>query len=132
MVGSETETNKAVVRRLIEDVNEGNLEVVDELFAPPAGEIARRAFADFRAAFPDWREDIVELVAEGDTVAGHFKCSGTHLGEFLGSPPTGKRFEGIDEVYFLKFHDAKIVDFWGLEDNFRRFQKLGVDPADIR
>jgi predicted ester cyclase len=40
-------------------------------------------FAEFRMAFPDWREEIVELVAEDDTVAGRFRCSGTHRGEFL-------------------------------------------------
>jgi predicted ester cyclase len=127
-VGNEIEAHKDTVRRLVREGNQGRLEVVDELFAPPASQIAKRAYADFRAAFPDWREDIVELVAEGDTVVGRFKCSGTHQGEFLGLPPTGRRFE-VDEVYFLKFRDGKIVEFWGLEDNFSRLHQLGIKPV---
>ena len=50
----------------------------------------KRLFTEFRSAFPDWREEIVELVAEGNTVAGRFKCSGTHRGEFLGEQ-SGRR-----------------------------------------
>ena len=41
----------------------------------------------------------MELVAEGSTVAGRFRCSGTHLGEFLGEAPTGRRME-VEEVFF--------------------------------
>lgn len=127
---TQTETNKAIVRRLVAEViNEGKLELIDELFAPPAGEIAKRASAGFRSAFPDWREDIDELVAEGDTVVGHFKCSRTNLGEFLGMPPTGKRMEGMDEVYFLRLRGGKIVEAWGLEDNLARLNQLGLEPA---
>ena len=123
-----SQTNKAVVRRLVAEViNEARIELVDELFAPPAGEIAKQAFETFRSAFPDWREDIEELVAEGDTVVGHFRCSGTHLGKFMGIPPTGKRIERIDEIYFLKFSDGKIADAWGLEDNLARLRQLGID-----
>jgi predicted ester cyclase len=46
-------------------------------------------------------------------VAGRFRCSGTHLGEFLGNPPTGKRME-VEEVFFLRAEDGRFVDFWGL------------------
>ena len=52
-----------------------------------------RLFAEFRSALPDRHEEIVQLVAEGDTVAGRFRCSGTHLDKFLGEAPTGKRIE---------------------------------------
>ena len=51
---------------------------MDELFAPQAARRVKRLFTEFYKAFPDWREEIVELVAEGNTVAGRFKCSGTH------------------------------------------------------
>jgi predicted ester cyclase len=64
---------------------------VGKLFAPRAARRVKRLFAEFRSGFPDWREEIVELVAEGDTVAGRFRCSGAHLGEFLGEAPTGRR-----------------------------------------
>jgi predicted ester cyclase len=88
----------------------------------------KRLFTEFYSAFPDWREEIVELVAEGNTVVGRFKCSGTHRGEFLGEPPTGKRME-VDEVFFLRVEDGKFVCFWGLEDSLARMRQLGLLPS---
>jgi predicted ester cyclase len=88
----------------------------------------KRLFAEFRSAFPDWREETVELVAEGDAVAGRFKCAGTHRGEFLGEAPTGKRME-VEEVFFLRAEDGKFVDFWALEDSLGRMRQLGLLPS---
>jgi predicted ester cyclase len=123
-----SEENKAMVRRLVAAINEGVEDrAVDELFAPRAARRLKRLFAEFRSAFPDWREEIVELIAEGNTVAGRFKCSGTHQGEFLGEAPTGKRQE-VDEVYFLHVEVGKFVDFWGLEDGLNRMRQLGLIP----
>lgn len=125
-----SQDNKALVHRLVDEaINQGNLDVVDELFAPNLAPIARKAFTQFRAAVPDWREEIVELIAEGDTVVGRFACSGTHRGEGLGIPPTGRRFEQVAEVYWLRFKDGKVIDYWGLEDTAGRFQQLGIRPA---
>ena len=119
-----SEENKAMVRRLVEAINAGAENVaVDELFAPRAARRVKRLFAEFRSAFPDWREEIVELVAGGNTVAGRFRCSGTHLGEFLGEAPTGKRME-VDEVFFFRVDDGKFVDFWALEDSLSRMRQL--------
>ena len=69
-----------------------------------------------RSAFPDWREEVVDLVAEDDKVAGRFKCSDTHRGEFLGVAPTGKRM-GVDKVFFLRVEDGKFVAFWALDSS---------------
>jgi predicted ester cyclase len=122
------EENKEMVRRVVETVNAGGEDTaVDELFAPRAARRVKRLFAEFRSAFPDWREEIAELVAEEDTVAGRFRCSGTHLGEFLGEAPTGKRME-VEEVFFLRVEDGKFVDFWGLEDSLGRMRQLGLVP----
>jgi SnoaL-like polyketide cyclase len=88
---------------------------------------AKQGFTAFRSAFPDWREEIVDVVAEGAKVVGRFKCSGTHRGEMMGIPPTGRRQE-VDEVYFLRVEDGKFVEFWGLEDNFTRMRQLGLLP----
>jgi hypothetical protein len=83
-----SEENKAMARRLVEVINAGEEDAaVEELFAPRVARWVKRLFAEFRSAFPDWQEETVELVAEGDTVAGSFKCSGTHRGEFLGEAP---------------------------------------------
>ena len=121
------EENKAMVRRLLEAINAGNMDVVDELFAPELAEQAKQGYTAYRSAFPDWREEIVDLVAEGDKVVGRFKCSGTHRGEMMGIPPTGRRQE-VDEVYFLRVEDGKFVEFWGLEDNLTRMRQLGLLP----
>jgi predicted ester cyclase len=122
------EENKAMVRRLVEGINAGNMDIVDELFAPRAARRVKRLFTEFYTAFPDWREEIVELVAERNTVAGRFRCSGTHRGEFLGEAPTGKRME-VEEVFFLRAEDGKFVDFWALEDSLGRMRQLGLLPS---
>ncbi len=129
-----SEQNKAMVRRMVEGINAGDIEAtVDELFAPatPAARRVKRLFKEFHAAFPDWREEIVELVAEGDTVAGRFRCSGTHLGEFLGEAPTGNRMD-VEEVFFLRAKNGKFVDFWALEDGLGRLRQLGLLPSPKR
>jgi steroid delta-isomerase-like uncharacterized protein len=123
------EENKAMVRRMVEAINTGGEEIfVDKMFAPRAARRVKRLFAEFRSAFPDWQEEIVELVAEDGTVAGRFRCSGTHLGEFLGNPPTGKRME-VEEVFFLRAEDGRFVDFWALEDSLSRMRQLGLLPS---
>jgi predicted ester cyclase len=68
----------------------------------------------------------VTLLAEGDQVVGRFACSATHLGTWLGHPPTGRRFEDIDEVYFFRLENGRIVEIWGLEDTAERLRQLGL------
>ena len=62
----------------------------------------------------------------GDQVAGRFTCSGTHRGAWLGHPPTGRRFQDVDEVYFFRFQDGLIAEAWGLEDNASRLRQLDL------
>jgi predicted ester cyclase len=122
-----TEANKTVVRRLVDEVfNGGHLEVVDELYAPELAGAARRWIAPFRASFPDVHMELMELIAEGDTVVGRFTCSATHLGAWFGQAPTGRRFERVKEVWILRFRDGRIVDVWSLEDTLDRLRQLGL------
>jgi predicted ester cyclase len=86
---------------------------------------ARQAFSSFRAAFSDWREEIVDLVAEGDKVAARFRCSGTLQGSSWVLPQNGRRQE-VDEVYFLRVEGGRFVEYWELEDNLTRMRQLGV------
>ena len=121
------EANKAVVRRLVDEVfNGGRLEVLDELYAPELAGAARRWITPFRASFPDVHMELVELIAEGDKVVGRFTCSATHLGGWLDQPATGRRFERVDEVWILRFRDGRIVQVWSLEDTLGRLQQLGL------
>ncbi len=124
-----SEENKDMVRRLVEAINAGEEDAaVDELFVPRTARRVKRLFAEFRSAFPDWREEMVELVAEGNSVVGRFRCSGTHLGEFLGEAPTGKRME-VEEVFFLRAEGGRFVGFWALEDSLGRMRQLGLLPS---
>jgi predicted ester cyclase len=119
--------NKATVRRLITEVlNGGRLEAIDELYAPELAPAARRWIAPFRASFPDVHMEVVELIAEGDQVVGRFTCSATHLGEWLGHPPTGRRFERVDEVSIFRVRDGRITQVWSLEDTLGRLKQLGL------
>jgi predicted ester cyclase len=122
------EDNKAMVRRMAEAINTNDMDVIDELFVPKLARPTRQSFTAFRAAFPDRRMEITELVAEGNTVVGRFRCSGTNQGEFKGVPPTGRHME-VDEVYFLRVEDGKFVYFWGLEDDLARLRQLGLVPS---
>lgn len=122
-----TQDNKAVVRRLVDEVmNAGQLDVIDDLYAPALAAAARRWIAPFREAFPDVHMEIVDLIAEGDKVVGRLTCSGTHQGTWRGHPPTGRRFRNIAEVYIFTIRDGRIVHAWGLEDTHTRMQHLGL------
>jgi predicted ester cyclase len=121
---------KALVRRLVDDViNANNPDALDEIATPALARTLRRAFHQFRAAFPDWHQDIVELVAEGNIVVARFRCTGTHQGPWLGLPPTGRAMN-IDEVYFFRVTNDRLARVWGLEDTWTRHQQLQGNPAN--
>jgi predicted ester cyclase len=122
------EANKRLVRRFIEEAVVGkDPDVVDELASGEFALAAKRWVRPFRSAFEDFEMEVVELIAEGDTVVGHFRCSGTHRGEWLGVPPTGRRFERVDEIYIFKVADGKLVSALGVEDNLTRLRQLGIE-----
>ena len=122
------EANKRLVRRFVEEVVAArNPDMVDELAAGEFARAAKRWVSPFQSAFPDFRMDVVDLIAEGDTVVGHFRCSGTHRGEWLGVPATGRRFEGVDEIYIFRVQDGRVVSALGVEDNLARLRQLGIE-----
>jgi predicted ester cyclase len=124
---TEKDRNKEIVRRAVELVlNEGQLEVVDELYSAQMAPGVREWIEPFRDAFPDVRMEVVELIAEGDKVVARFRCSGTHAGAWRGNPPTGRRFEDVDEVYIITVRDGRIVGAWGIEDTLTRLRQLGL------
>jgi predicted ester cyclase len=124
---ADTVVGKQLVRRLVDDViNAGDMSVLAEIYTQPMARAAARWIEPFRRSFPDFRMEIVQLVAEGDTVVARFRCSGTHLGEWRGHAPTGRRFERIDEVYFFEVSDGRLARAWGLEDTLTRSRQLGL------
>ena len=122
-----TEANKELVRRLVrEAVGERDLDVLDRVAAGEFAAVAKRWVSPFRSAFPDFEMEIVDLIAEGDKVVAHFRCSGTHRGEWLGVPATGRRFEQVNEIYIFTVRDGKLVSAVGVEDNLTRMRQLGL------
>jgi predicted ester cyclase len=122
--------NKALVRRLVDEVvTQRNPEALDRVAEGQFARLARRWISPFQAAFPDFRMEIVDLIAEGDTVVAHFKCSGTHQGEWLGFAPTGRRFENVDEIYIFRVRDGRLSWAIGVEDNLTRMRQLGLRPS---
>ena len=120
------EHGKRLVRRLVEEAIAGrNPDVVDEIATGEFARAAKRWVTPFRSAFPDFEMAVVELIAEGDTVVAHFRCSGTHRGEWLGVPATGRRFENVDEIYIFRVRDGKLTAFVAVEDNLDRLRQLG-------
>lgn len=119
------ETNKAVVRRYIEEViNQKKVELIDELFAPEMRAQVREHLSG-DDPFPDGREEIKDLVAEGKTVMVRWNFKGTHLGTYLDIPATGKSIEMIGfAVYYLE--NGLIVDDLMLTSNFGALRQMGV------
>ena len=122
---------KTLVQRLVDDViNANNPDALDEIATPALARTLRRAFDQFRAAFPDWHQQIIELVAEGPTVVAHLRCTGTHRGPWQGLQPTGRAMN-IDEVYFFRVTNDRLARVWGLEDTWTRYQQLQGNPTDL-
>ena len=137
-----TEQNKALARRIMEEViNQGNASLADELFAPdfveheelppgiPSGiEAVKTLFTMFRGAFPDFQVKVDDLIAEGDKVVVRSTWSGTHKGEFMGIPASGKRVSfGVYDT--IRMADGKVVEHWGQMDNMGLMQQIGAIPA---
>jgi predicted ester cyclase len=121
------EVTKAISNRVAQAISEGDLDALDNLIAPELAEEFKRDVTEIRRAFPDYAGTNVEQIAEGEKVANRFVFLGTHLGEFEGISPTGKRVEfighSIDRVV-----EGKIVENWVEMDMLGVMQQLGAVP----
>jgi predicted ester cyclase len=137
------EENKAVVRRYNEITQQffqgGDVNGFDEVCAPdlvhhgpammPRDLAGLKQMAPaFRAAFPDIEIVTEDLVAEGDRVVDLVTVRGTHQGEFMGIPPTGKPIE-MQEIHIARIVDGKIVERWTQFDVFGLLHQIGGIPA---
>ena len=136
------EQNKAAFRRMVDEVfNRGNFALIDEGVAPdfiereelppgfpPGREGIMLLTQMLRSAFPDFKATIDDMLADGDRVATRMTWTGTHQGEFMGIPPTGKRIS-IQVIDFVRFADGRFAEHWGLMDNMGMMQQLGAIPA---
>ena len=138
-----SETNKTVSRRFFEEVfGQGKLNVLDELIAkdhvnsgpgtlpglPTGPEGTKQLVTVYRKAFPDLHFTIDEQIAEGDKVVTRWTAHGTHKGELVGIPATDK-LATVTGLSVDKFVNGKIVNTWGIFDQFGMMQQLGVIPT---
>ena len=134
------EENKAVTLRILDEVwSKGNLDVIDEVVdvnyvyhEPYAGEIRgheglRQLVTMYRTGYPDLQFTSEDLIAEGDKIVQRWSCVGTHQGELMGLPATGKRTttKGIN---IIRYEGGKVVEEWSNWDALGWLQQLGVVP----
>jgi predicted ester cyclase len=136
-----TTDNKRIVEEFISDLfTKGDLTAVDRYLDPnfinhdpplpgsaAGGEGMRQAAEVFRQAFPDWRSDVQQMIAEGDLVAEHFVAHGTHRGSVMGEPPTGHHV-GLRGINIFRMAGDKIIERWGRLDDLGMLQQLGLVP----
>ena len=137
-----SEENKAISRRFYEEVfTKGNLSALEEFIAAdfvdhnPFGpetvsslEGLKEMFGMFNAAFPDMTLTVEDQIAEGDKVVSRFTTTGTHKGEFMGIPATGKTVT-ISAIDIHRIENGQIVEHWDEVDMLGMMQQLGVVPA---
>ena len=135
-----SEENKQLVRRFFDEVmNNADVSRVEEFLAadivdhesfpgtPPGVEGFRQFHAMMHAAFPDLRFEPEDLLAEGDKVVTRGTMSGTHQGQLLDIPPTGKHVT-INFIDIVRFEGGKMAEHWGVTDQLGMMQQLGVVP----
>ena len=138
-----TDENKARIIRIFEEgINHDDQTVFDELISPayvnhafPAAGSGPKGFeqsiAMFRGAFPDLNVAVEDAIAQDDRVATRGTMRGTHHGEFMGIPATGKQVE-IGYIDIWRLEDGEAVENWVQMDMLGMMQQLGVVPTPER
>jgi steroid delta-isomerase-like uncharacterized protein len=137
------ERNKQRLQRLYDEMfNAGNLEVAHELIAanavdheqlPPeitgtVPEQLQQFVSLMRSAFPDLRVTAHDMIGEGDKAVARIAMTGTHQGDFLGIPATGRQVD-VQVIDMVRFDDAGVmVEHWAVTDNLGMMRQLGVIP----
>ncbi|MGE5596896.1 MAG: ester cyclase [Hyphomicrobiales bacterium] len=136
------EANRELVQRLFDEVwNAETPGTIEELYTEdfvsdyrPYGELrhGHQAIRDMVAAarrtFPDYREELVDMVAEEERVAVRLRITGTQLGAWGPIAPTGKRVS-YEEMLILQVRDGRVASQRGIADNLSALRQLGVMPV---
>jgi steroid delta-isomerase-like uncharacterized protein len=137
-------SNKAAFRRLHDAANTGDAQLIsrtiDELVEPDVlirtplpvqatgAQALKEVFARLHRAFPDLHITVEDLIAEGDKVVSRNSVTGTHRGEYMGRPPSG-RSVAYKEIYICRFVNGRIAETWGIVDVLSQMQQLGLIAA---
>lgn len=132
--------NEAVMARLYEVINTGDLSYVDEIMVPDViehqmmpgttaegSEAFRETVTMLRESFPDIRITTDEMIAEGDLVATLFTMSGTQTGPMMDAPASGNHFQ-ITGLDLVRFEAGKAVEHWGFQEEMSMMEQLGMMP----
>jgi len=140
-----SEENKRLTYRWFEEVwNQGRESAIDELLSPEGigfglgeaetgvhGPPQFKLFVrNFRNAFPDVHISIADVVAEGDKVAARFQVTGTHRGDGLGFPATGRKIN-LSGITIIQIAGGQFVRGWNNWDQLGMLQQLGVQPGGV-
>jgi steroid delta-isomerase-like uncharacterized protein len=132
----------ATMKRLYDLINAGDIDGFGELLAEdfveheelpglePSKEGVKQLFHMYRAAFPDLRMDVQDVLVSGDKAVARVRATGTHQGEFLGMPATGKSVD-VQLIDITRFGDDALArEHWGVFDSLAMLQQLGAMPAN--
>jgi steroid delta-isomerase-like uncharacterized protein len=144
MPTAETERNKTTATRFSDAMNTNDPDIIastiDELVEPDAlirtplpigvtgAEALKEVFTRLHRAYPDLHVAIEDLIAEEDKVVSRNVVTGTHRGEYLGIPPTGKSVM-YEEIFIFRLRNGLIAETWGVVDVLSQMRQLGAIPA---
>ena len=145
MSTAEQARNKATVSRFVDDVigtrdAEVISKTIDELVEPDVlihmpmpiqatgAQALKQVWAMLLRGLPDVHVTVEDLIAEGDKVVNRNTVTGTHQGEYMGLPPTGKSIT-YNEIFIFRFANGRIAEMWGVVDVFSQMKQLGVITA---
>jgi steroid delta-isomerase-like uncharacterized protein len=138
--GDDMDAN-ALIRRIFDEIiNKGDLDAVDELFAEdfvdhgPTGDLHGRdefkaIVAQWRSAVPDVHCAVENVFTAGDSAAWLVHTTGTHTGDGLGFPATGKRFETVSANIGI-FRDGRAAEHWAEQGMLSMMMQIGVLPPE--
>jgi steroid delta-isomerase-like uncharacterized protein len=137
---TQAESNKAIIRRYRQAHNQNDMAALDEIVAvdlithsqlpnvPSGREGGKMVHQGAVVAFPDGKVTTDDLIAEGDKVVERFTLVGTHKGDFMGIPASGKQVR-VTGMSIFRIANGKIVEHWGENDAMGLLMQLGVLPA---
>jgi predicted ester cyclase len=126
-----------VLAGIYEAINTGNLALLEKFVAPDYVEHSegfqgvepfQQQITAFRAAFPDLHVSIDDLLTDGDRFASRTTVTGTHTGDLMGMPPTGKQIN-VDAVDIGRIENGQATERWGGLNMYSMLTQLGVIPA---
>jgi steroid delta-isomerase-like uncharacterized protein len=143
MTTAQATSNKAMMRRFVDAANSDDAELlfktIDELVDPDAvmrtpmptektgADLLKEVFATLLRAYPDLHITIEDLIEEGDKVVMRDTVTGTHQGELMGIPATGKSVT-YNEIFIARFAGGRIAETWGVVDILSQLRQLGAIP----